>query len=269
LEPDPDLFPEFDNELQRSMRKETELFFEAMIAEDRNVLEFLTADFTYVNQRLAEHYGLEPVTGDGFQRVKLAKGRRGVLTHASILMLASNPTRTSPVKRGKWILDNILAEPPPPPPADVPELEEGIETLGSLREQMEQHRSNESCAVCHRTMDALGFGLENFDAVGAWRDRDGKFEIDASGELPGGISFDGADGLMTILTDHKAEQFCRCLAQKMLTYGLGRGLNSYDRCVINDAYEQLKANDFRFSELIIAIVTSDPFTMRESIPSDD
>ena len=119
LEPDPDLFPEFDNELQRSMRKETELFFEAMIAEDRNVLEFLTADFTYVNQRLAEHYGLEPVTGDGFQRVKLAKGRRGVLTHASILMLTSNPTRTSPVKRGKWILDNILAEPPPPPPADV------------------------------------------------------------------------------------------------------------------------------------------------------
>ena len=269
LEPDPDLFPEFDNELQRSMRKETELFFEAMIAEDRNVLEFLTADFTYVNQRLAEHYGLEPVTGDGFQRVKLAKGRRGVLTHASILMLTSNPTRTSPVKRGKWILDNILAEPPPPPPADVPELEEGIETLGSLREQMEQHRSNESCAVCHRTMDALGFGLENFDAVGAWRDRDGKFEIDASGELPGGIGFDGADGLMKILTDHKAEQFCRCLAQKMLTYGLGRGLNSYDRCVINDAYEQLKANDFRFSQLIIAIVTSDPFTMREAIPSDD
>ena len=269
LEPDPDLFPEFDNELQRSMRKETELFFEAMIAEDRNVLEFLTADFTYVNQRLAEHYGLEPVTGDGFQRVKLAKGRRGVLTHASILMLTSNPTRTSPVKRGKWILDNILAEPPPPPPADVPELEEGIETLGSLREQMEQHRSNESCAVCHRTMDALGFSLENFDAVGAWRDRDGKFEIDASGELPGGIGFDGADGLMKILTDHKAEQFCRCLAQKMLTYGLGRGLNSYDRCVINDAYEQLKANDFRFSQLIIAIVTSDPFTMREAIPSDD
>ena len=269
LEPDPDLFPTFDDGLQQSMRKETELFFQAMITEDRNVLEFLTADFTYVDQRLASHYGMQPVKDQGFQRVKLLKGRRGILTHASILMLTSNPTRTSPVKRGKWILDNILAEPPPPPPANVPELEEGIETLGSLREQMEQHRANESCAVCHRTMDALGFGLENFDAIGAWRDRDGKFEIDASGELPGGISFDGADGLMKILTENKAEQFCRCLAQKLLTYGLGRGLTTYDRCVINDAYSRLQANDYRFSELVISIVTSDPFTMRESISLDD
>ena len=269
LEPDPDLFPTFDDGLQQSMRKETELFFQAMITEDRNVLEFLTADFTYVDQRLASHYGMQPVKDQGFQRVKLLKGRRGILTHASILMLTSNPTRTSPVKRGKWILDNILAEPPPPPPADVPELEEGIETLGSLREQMEQHRANESCAVCHRTMDALGFGLENFDAIGAWRERDGKFDIDASGELPGGISFDGAEGLMKILTDNKAEQFCRCLAQKLLTYGLGRGLTTYDRCVINDAYARLQSNGYRFSELVISIVTSDPFMMRESISLDD
>lgn len=269
LEPDPDLFPNFDDELQRSMRRETELFFEAMINEDRSVLEFLTADFTYVDQRLASHYGMEPLKKEGFQRVNLSQGRRGILTHASILMLTSNPTRTSPVKRGKWILDNILAEPPPPPPADVPELEEGIETLGSLREQMEQHRANESCAVCHRTMDALGFGLENFDAIGAWRDRDGKFEIDASGELPGGLSFNGPDGLMKILTESKAEQFCRCLAQKLLTYSLGRGLTTYDRCVINDAYARLQAKEYRFSELVIAIVTSDPFTMRESVPAED
>jgi len=268
LEPDPDLFPAFDDDLQQSMRKETELFFQAMITEDRNVLEFLTADFTYVDQRLASHYGLQPVKEKGFQRVKLPKKRRGILTHASILMLTSNPTRTSPVKRGKWILDNILAEPPPPPPADVPELEEGIETLGSLREQMEQHRANESCAVCHRTMDALGFGLENFDAIGAWRDRDGKFDIDATGELPGGIRFNGADGLMRILTENKAEQFCRCLTQKLLIYGLGRGLTSYDRCVINDAYSRLQENEYRFSELVISIVTSDPFTMRESISQD-
>ncbi|MAI35366.1 MAG: hypothetical protein CMM07_27325 [Rhodopirellula sp.] len=269
LEPDPDLFPSFDDELQQSMRRETELFFQAMITEDRNVLEFLTADFTYVDQRLASHYGMRPIKEQGFQRVKLLKGRRGILTHASILMLTSNPTRTSPVKRGKWILDNILAEPPPPPPADVPELEEGIETLGSLREQMEQHRANESCAVCHRTMDALGFGLENFDAIGAWRNRDGKFEIDASGELPGGISFDGADGLMKILTENKAEQFCRCLAQKLLIYGLGRGLTTYDRCVINDAYSRLQTNEYRFSELVIAIITSDPFMMREAVSVDD
>ncbi len=269
LEPDPDLFPSFDDELQQSMRRETELFFQAMITEDRNVLEFLTADFTYVDQRLASHYGMRPIKEQGFQRVKLLKGRRGILTHASILMLTSNPTRTSPVKRGKWILDNILAEPPPPPPADVPELEEGIETLGSLREQMEQHRANESCAVCHRTMDALGFGLENFDAIGAWRNRDGKFEIDASGGLPGGISVDGAEGLMKILTENKAEQFCRCLAQKLLIYGLGRGLTTYDRCVINDAYSRLQTNEYRFSELVIAIITSDPFMMREAVSVDD
>lgn len=263
LMPDPELFPNFDGALRDAMRRETELFFETMIREDRSVLEFLTADFTFVNQRLAKHYGIVDVEGEGFQRVPLADGRRGVLTHASILMLTSNPTRTSPVKRGKWILDNILAEPPPPPPANVPELEEGTETLGSLREQMEQHRSNEACASCHRTMDALGFGLENFDAIGAWRDRDGRFEIDASGELPGTFEFDGAQQLMEILSQEKAEQFCQCIAQKLFVYALGRGLDSYDRCVVRDAVASLEQNDFRFSALVEAIVTSDAFTMRE------
>ncbi|MGI9473832.1 MAG: DUF1592 domain-containing protein [Rubripirellula sp.] len=263
LMPDPELFPDFDGALRNAMRRETEMFFETMIHEDRSVLEFLTADFTYVNQRLASHYGISEVSGEEFQRVPLADGRRGVLTHASILMLTSNPTRTSPVKRGKWILENILAEPPPPPPANVPELEEGAETLGSLREQMEQHRTNEACAVCHRTMDALGFGLENFDAIGAWRQQDGRFEIDASGELPGDVQFDGAVELMSILSQEKSEQFCQCLTQKLLTYGLGRGLDSYDRCVVNDAVATLQQNDFRFSALVTAIVTSDAFTMRE------
>lgn len=263
LMPDPELFPDFDGALRDAMRRETELFFETMIREDRSVLEFLTADFTFVNQRLAKHYGIVDVEGEDFQRVPLADGRRGVLTHASILMLTSNPTRTSPVKRGKWILDNILAEPPPPPPANVPELEEGTETLGSLREQMEQHRSNEACASCHRTMDALGFGLENFDAIGAWRDRDGRFEIDASGELPGTFEFDGAQQLMEILSQEKSEQFCQCLAQKLFVYALGRGLDSYDRCVVKDAVASLEQNDFRLSALVKAIVTSDAFTMRE------
>ncbi len=264
LMPDPNKFPDFDGELQTAMRRETELFFAAIIREDRSVLEFLDADYTYVNQRLARHYGIAEVSGDGFQRVPLAAGRRGVLTHASILMLTSNPTRTSPVKRGKWILDNFLAEPPPPPPANVPELEEGNETLGSLREQMEQHRANESCAVCHRTMDALGFGLENFDGVGAWRDRDGKFDIDASGELPGGRKFAGASDLMGILVAEKKEQFCKCLAGKLLTYALGRGLGSYDRCTIKDCLTIMKENEYRFSSLVTAIVTSDPFTLREA-----
>lgn len=264
LMPDPGKFPEFDGKLRSAMRRETELFFETMIREDRSVLEFLNADFTYVNERLARHYGIPEVTGEKFQRVSLGGGRRGVLTHASILLLTSNPTRTSPVKRGKWILDNMLAEPPPPPPADVPELEEGGETLGTLREQMEQHRANETCAVCHRTMDALGFGLENFDAVGAWREKDGEELIDASGELPGGKEFDGAADLMKILVDEKKDQFCKCLAEKLLVYGLGRGLGSYDRCTIKDCVATMKKNDYRFSSLVTAIVTSDPFTMREA-----
>ncbi len=263
LQPDPQKFPEFDDELRFAMRRETEVFFETMIREDRSILEFLTADFTYVNERLARHYGMDDVAGDEFRRVSLAAGRRGVLTHASILMLTSNPTRTSPVKRGKWILDNMLAEPPPPPPPNVPELEEGAETLGSLREQMEQHRSNPSCAVCHTTMDALGFGLERFDAIGALRERDGRYEIDASGELPGGRKFDGAAELMVILGEEKKRQFSECMAKKMLTYALGRGLVSHDRCTINDAVTKLAGNDYRFSSLVAAIVTSDPFTMRE------
>ncbi len=264
LMPDPELFPDFDGKLRTAMRRETEMFFETMIREDRSVLDFLDADYTFVDERLARHYGIPDVIGDGFQRVSLTDGRRGVLTHASILMLTSNPTRTSPVKRGKWILDNILAEPPPPPPGAVPELEEGAETLGSLREQMEQHRANPTCASCHRTMDALGFGLENFDAIGAWRDADGRFEVDASGELPGGRTFDGSAELMQILVAEKKDQFCKCLAGKLMTYALGRGLSSYDRCSIKEAVTALADNDYRFSALVTSIVTSDPFTLREA-----
>ncbi len=264
LMPDPTKFPAFDGALRTAMRRETELFVTAMIREDRRVLEFLDADFTYVNERLAKHYGMPEVVGDEFRKVPLADGRRGVLTHASILMLTSNPTRTSPVKRGKWILDNFLAQPPPPPPPNVPELEEGNETLGSLREQMQQHRANESCAVCHRTMDALGFGLENFDAIGAWREKDGTFKIDSSGELPGGRTFAGASDLMNILAEEQKEAFCRCVAEKLLTYALGRGLGSYDRCAVKNCLTTMKENNYRFSSLVTAIVTSDPFTMREA-----
>ncbi|QDV40708.1 hypothetical protein Enr13x_05440 [Stieleria neptunia] len=263
LMPDPVRFPDFDEPLRQAMRRETETFFEQMIRQDRSVLEFLEADYTFVNERLARHYGIDSIQGESFQKVALPAGRRGVLTHSSILMLTSNPTRTSPVKRGKWILENFLAEPPPPPPADVPDLEEGGEVLGSLREQMEQHRANESCAVCHRKMDALGFGMENFDAVGAYRERDGAYEIDASGELPGGVEFDGAEELMQILVQEKSQQFCKCLAGKLLTYALGRGLTSYDRCTVNSALAAMENDGYRFSSLVAAIVTSDPFTMRE------
>lgn len=263
LSPDPTLFPNYSKELGRSMRQETEVFFARLIQEDRNILEFLNADYTYIDGALAKHYGIDGVEGDEFQRVALQSNRRGILTHASILTLTSNPTRTSPVKRGKWILENMLDEPPPPPPPDVPELEEGGETLGSLREQMEQHRANPSCAVCHRTMDAIGFGLENFDAVGVWREKDGQDQIDASGQLPGNRVFEGASALMEILSEEKKEAFTRCLAEKLLTYALGRGLGSFDRCAVNDTVESLEKNEYRFSAMIAAIVTSEPFTMCE------
>lgn len=263
--PDPELFPQFDEELRSAMQKETEAFFAAVVREDRSILDFLGADYTYVNERLAEHYGLDGVTGEQFRRVELPDQRRGILTQASILLITSNPTRTSPVKRGKWILENILGEPPPPPPPDVPELDEAAEVLGSLRERMEQHRANPSCAVCHRQMDALGFGLENFDAVGAWRDKDGRAKIDPSGELPGGIEFGGPAELMQVLIERKKEAFCRCLTEKLLTYALGRGLESSDRCVVNGIVEDLERQDYRFSALVTGIVLSDPFRKREAL----
>lgn len=261
--PDPDLFPAFDEQLADDMRKETEAFVSSLIREDRSVLEFLNADFSYVNERLAALYGIDGVTGDEFRRVDLPEQRRGVLTQASILLITSNPTRTSPVKRGKWILENILGEPPPPPPANVPPLDEDAEVLGTLRERMEQHRSNESCAVCHRQMDAIGFGLENFDAIGAWRERDGRDEIDPSGVLPGGVEFSGPGNLMETLVERRKDAFCRCLAEKLLTYALGRGLESYDRCAVDGITSHLADNNYTFSELVNGIVMSEPFRLRE------
>ncbi len=263
LSPDPEKYPEFDEELRAAMRAETEQFFSSVMREDRSVLDFLQADESFINERLARHYGMEGVRGQEFQRVELPSQRRGILTHASVLMLTSNPTRTSPVKRGQWILTNILGEPPPPAPAGVEELDESAETLGSLRERMEQHRSNVACAVCHRQMDALGFGLENFDGIGAWRDLDGRFPIDPSGELPGNQTFSGPAELMQVLSGSRREAFCRCLTEKFLTYALGRGLGPQDRCAVNQILEQLEAESFRFSALVTAIVSSDPFLYRQ------
>jgi hypothetical protein len=233
-----------------------------VVRENRSILDFLNADFTFVNERLARHYGMDGVTGGEFRRVASSEQRPGMLTQASILVLTSNPTRTSPVKRGKWILENILGDPPPPPPPMVEELNEDNELLGTLREKMEQHRENESCAVCHRQMDTLGFGLENFDAIGAWRDRDGRAEIDASGSLPGGRDFRGPKELMSILAKQKSANFSRCLSEKLLTYALGRGLQSSDRCAVDKIIERLKAGEYRFGSLVQAIVHSDPFLYR-------
>ena len=265
LSPDPDLF-RINSQLQADMRRETEVLFRDIMQNDRSVLTLLTADYSFVNERLARHYGMPDVKGEEFQRVALVGNRRGILTHASILMLTSNPTRTSPVKRGKWILDNILGEPPPDPPANVPELEDSAETLGSLREKMEQHRANESCAVCHRKMDALGFGLENFNAVGAWREKDGRFAIDSSGTLPGNQRFRGPVELIDILVDDKKNEFCRTMTRKMLTYALGRGLTSWDRCTVKRIVQNAEKHDYRFSSLVLGIVKSDAFRFREAKP---
>jgi hypothetical protein len=264
MQPDPDLFPTFDEKLRAAMQKETELFFASVLNEDRSVLDFLDSDYTFLNERLARHYGISGVKGDAFRCVSLRGTERGgVLTQASILTITSNPTRTSPVKRGKWILENLLGTPPPPPPPDAGELKEDKDTVlsGSLRQRMAQHRTKSSCATCHSRMDPLGFGFENFDAIGAWRTKEGKFPIDPSGVLPDGQSFQGPKGLRAILRGRK-DEFTRCLSEKMLTYALGRGVEAYDRCAVEEIAAAVAKDDYRFSRLVIAIVQSDPFQKR-------
>lgn len=264
LVPDPDVFPEFDVALRSAMKQESLLLFDTIMREDRSLLEFLDADFTFMNDRLARHYGRDGFKGEQFQKVSLEKGRRaGILTHASILTLTSNPERTSPVKRGKWIMENILGESPPPPPPGVPELEETTKNNPdfTLREQLKIHRADPGCASCHKTMDVLGFGFENFDATGRWRDKDGKHPIDPAGELPTGESFASPVELVALLKNRRAD-FARCLSDKMLTYALGRGLEYYDRCATDAILQRLSTNNYRFSELVLGIVTSKPFQKR-------
>lgn len=264
INPDPALFPNFDEDLRAAMLKETDLFFEHVMRNDCSVLDFLDSDYTFANERLARHYGIDGIRGNQFQRVEL-KGhhRGGILTQASILTATSNPTRTSPVKRGKWILENILGAPPPPPPPDVPELKEDKELVltGSLRKRMEQHRADPNCAVCHQKMDTLGFGFENFDAIGGWRQKDGNFAIDAAGTLPNGQSFQGPRELKAILKTQK-DDYCRCLTEKMLTYAIGRGLEYYDKSAVDQVVSALAKSDYRFSTLILEIIKSEPFQKR-------
>jgi hypothetical protein len=262
--PDPKVFGDFSDDLKRDMRRETELFCQAIIREDRSVLDFLDGDFTFVNDRLARHYGIADVSGSEFRRVSLGgTSRAGVLTQASILTLTSNPGRTSPVKRGKWILENVLGTPPPDPPPDVPDLEatQKASPNASLRQQLEIHRQNAVCASCHKTMDALGFGFENFDAIGRWRDKDGQLAIDTSGILPGGAKFSGALELAQVLKRRKRE-FGRCLAEKMLVFALGRPLAPYDKCAIDGIVDKLEQGQYRFSALVVEIAKSDPFRKR-------
>lgn len=263
--PDAKRFATFDDALRRAMLVETEMFFAAVMREDRDVLELVDADYTFANEPLARHYGIENVRGEEFRRVSTAgTPRGGVITQAGVLTVTSNPTRTSPVKRGKWILENILGTPPPPPPPDVPALEENERAVlsGSLRQRMEQHRKNPQCAVCHRKMDAMGFAMENFDAVGAWRTRDGKFEIDPSGVLPDGQTIDGPQALKAMLRTTGKDEFLRCLTEKMLTYALGRGVEAYDKAAVDRITQAMSENENRFSILVLEIVNSEPFQRR-------
>jgi hypothetical protein len=273
--PDSTMFPEFDERLRRAMLRETELFLGEIVREDRSVLDLVDADFTYVNSSLARLYGIQDSRlessgsrfgrrrgDDQFHRVTLpSKQRGGLLTQASVLTVTSNPTRTSPVKRGKWVLEQILGTPPPPPPAAVPSLEEQKKLSGTLRQRMEQHRANPSCANCHTQMDAMGFALENFDAIGRFRSKDGEGAIDPSGELPDGSKFKGSGELKEILRNKK-ELVARNLAEKLMTYALGRGLQFYDERAIRKVSAETAAADYKFSALVSGIVKSDPFRLR-------
>ncbi len=263
VQPDPTEFPNFDDNLRQAFRQETEMFFDSIMREDHNVLDLLTADYTFVNERLAKHYGIPGIYGTQFRRVKVAnEARRGLLGQGSILTVTSEANRTSPVKRGKFILENILGTPPPSPPPNVPPLKEnqGTEAL-SVRARMELHRKNPPCAGCHAVMDPLGFSLENFDAIGEWRTKEPGGAVDPSGQLADGTKVDGPVALRTAILRHP-EQFVRTLTEKLLTYGLGRGLEYYDMPTVRGIARDASRNNYRFSSIILGIVKSTPFQMR-------
>jgi hypothetical protein len=268
--PDTKLFPDYNDALRQDMEKETMSFFQAIMREDRSVLEFIDAPYTYLNERLAQHYGIEGVKGENFRKVVLPDKRRGgLLTQGSILTLTSNPTRTSPVKRGRWVLEQILGTPPPPPPPGVNQLgdAQGKVEGKTLRERMESHRKDPNCATCHQRMDPIGFSLENFDAVGKWRSKEDDEPIDASGVLPGGVKFNGSAELRNILLAQKNE-FVKSLAEKMMIYASGRGLTANDKCFVEDVAKRVQTSNYRFTSLVVGVALSDPFLKRKiSTPS--
>lgn len=265
VQPDTNRFPGFDESLREAMRLETQLFFTDVVQSDRSVLEFLTSNRTFLNERLARHYGVDGVTGAQMRPVVLPTGpRAGVLGHASVLTLTSNPGRTSPVKRGKWVLENLLGTPPPPPPPNVPELPENkkdASALKTVRARLDEHRRNPACNACHQRLDGIGLAMENFDAIGAWRDRDEGQAIDASGDLPGGVRFNGPVELRRVLANQN-RKFVRTLAERLLTYGIGRGLESYDQCNLDAMADRIASRGHRFSEVVLAVVQSKPFRQR-------
>jgi len=262
--PTPGDYPNFDNELRQAFREETELFFASIVRDDRNVLDLINADYTYVNERLARHYGIPNIYGSNFRRVTVTnEARRGLLGQGSVLTVTSYPNRTSPVLRGKYILENILGTPPPAPPANVPALSdnEAGQEPKSLRERMELHRRTPSCATCHRVMDPLGFALENFDGIGAWRAKEPGGAIDPAGKLADGSDVDGPVALRAAIMRHP-DQFVRTLTEKLMTYGLGRGLEYYDMPVVRAIARDAAKKNYRFSAIVAGIVSSSPFRQK-------
>ena len=262
VRPDPDQFPDFDNQLRKAMYTETHMFVSSLIQEDHSILDFINGNYTFLNEKLAKFYGIPGIQGDNFRRVELdGKQRSGVLTQASVLTVTSYPTRTSPVLRGKWILENVLNTPPPPPPPGVGSIDaKGGASSGTMRQQMEKHRANPICAGCHTRMDPLGFALENYNAIGQWRTEDASQTIDSSGMLPGGKKFEGSEEMKAILADNK-DAFAGCLTEKLMIYALGRGLEGYDRAATKKIVARLAQNDYKFSSMITGIVESVPFQM--------
>jgi hypothetical protein len=262
--PNSEVFPDFDDNLRESFLRETEMLFESVIREDRNVLDLLRADYTFVNERLARHYNMPNIYGSAFRRVPVTdQARRGLLGQGSILAVTSHAERTSPVLRGKWILENLLGTPPPPPPQDVPALEDRSETARTVRARMEQHRANPVCASCHKIMDPLGFALENFDAVGAWRTEEEGAPIDSSGQLADGANVEGVVALRKAIL-RRPELFVSTMTEKMLIFSLGRGIDDHDMPVVRDVIRQAGRQDYRFSSIVLGVVNSAPFLMRKS-----
>jgi hypothetical protein len=266
ITPDMRLFPDFDDNLRKAFRRETELFFESILREDRSVVDLLRANYTFVNERLAKHYGLPHIYGTRFRRVTLEEGseRGGLLRQGSILTVTSYATRTSPVVRGKWILDNLMGVPPPPPLPDVPALKDNtVDGNLTVRRRLAEHRSNPTCAACHNLMDPLGLSLEKFDAVGRRRDAEAGVPIDAAGGLPDGSRFADVEGLENALL-RRPELFVGTVAEKLLIYASGRGLEYYDAPAIRTIVRDARAKDYRMSSILLGVVKSQPFQMRTS-----
>lgn len=264
--PDKQRFPEYSPALRDAMRRETEELFWHIMQQNKPVTEFLSADYTFLNETLAKFYGIDGVQGAEFRQVKLESktNRRGVITHASVLTVTSDAIRTSPVKRGKWLLENILGITAPPPPPNVPALEEGekVEANASVRQRLEAHRSKPGCAGCHSLIDPMGFGLEHFNAIGKWRDNDGPVPVDSTGVLTTGQKFSSASELANILLTDRKDTYLRNIVKKMLTYALGRGMEPYDRPAIDTILARMAKDGNTFQSMILAITDSVPFQKR-------